>query len=250
MSVPPNLNKLRQAILGIAQPYAWWPMDADCLTVGSGLIQVASDLVARRALTFPVGARPAYITTDPLKPAARFAGAEWGTDPVGLLGGKVEAGIVAVYKQAAGHTANYQALVTQGTGAPGGAVDRWENYIDITTGTLVSRAWHVAVNAQTSTAALDTAATHVLVARVRFADGTTAVKPVRQDGANQAGTNSAGNIAAGAFVNEALMVGAWTSAVPAFFAFGDLTDLLICPYPTDATADLVQQCFKSLRGTP
>ena len=162
--------------------------------------------------------------------------------------------LLAVYKDGA-DLSNYRAIVTYRpiTGVPG--VGRWL-YTYITNGYLAS---YIAdlnppskTNERQTNGAAGSAAFHVYVARSKTADGTSAVKGTRVDGASDdSGAGLHEDVTGVTHGSYNVTIGAEQVSAPVSYQCkGRLCDVLIAPYLDDATADLVQQCFKSLRGTP
>ncbi len=235
--------------------YASWPMYADRLTLGSGLIQIASDEIAARALTFASGARPTHDTSDPARPCAMFAGAEGGKDGGGLLTGLGGATFFLVSKDDA-YSAGYQFLCLYGPdGGAGSATVSAFAYLRLITSRLDQYSEYNATpspNYYVGGAAHSTA-WGVDCLRVKFSDGTAGLKPVRTDGANHADTHAASADLTGVtFSSYPFLLGTYDTGFggTAYPYHGKIAHVAIGPYLSDADADRVQQALKAEWGTP
>jgi len=242
----------RQRRLALMQSlgfYASWPMYADLLTVGSGVISQALDEIAARALTFASGQRPAYDTSDPTKPCAVFAGASVGSDAAGLLNGRTGVTVIAVVKDS-GYVGNYAFLYVYGpsSGTAWLAAGGFSFEKLVTDG--VMRAPQVGnLDLWNSTSGMSTA-WGVYVERVLAANGAAGSNQSRLDGTNVPGTWGGGNVTAWVGGNYSLSVGAEFPSAPSYLWRGNLCHLAIGPYLSDADADRVQVALRAEWGTP
>ena len=252
MAIPPNKNKLRRSIVGVGAPLAWWTADADACDEAAGVVTQQRDLVAGRVQTYPSGHRP--VRTDGRLPYLTFNLNEGAKDSGGLFSGLGDATVILVWKDA-NYNAQYAFLVYYGNdGGSASQAGRFVVYTYLTSAQVATYCENGAgtSNEELTNSALDTN-WHVNVHRWKLSDGTTAAKIAREDGSDLGSTRSVAGAVSGTFASKPFMIGTADTAFVSgqtFPAKGALCDVFASAYLSDAIADLVQQCFKALRGTP
>jgi hypothetical protein len=256
VGTPPNLWHLRRDIIAIGAPWFWWPFEPDLVATTSGLITVVTDIIAGRALTYASGHRPTYDTSDPIKPHAALGGTHGGATSTGPLSGKTGATAYFVYRDGGKTSENaYMLSYVAGIGETNGrglmiskasSTRYLRSYMQ---GASLKQNWWAA-----NAVAQSTTGFHTVTARQKWADGTTATKPIRLDGSDLAGSRSPAQdvsaetqYASGNYLLHGFDDPAWgaTWDMP---DVGDYCDILLCPYHDDATCTLVEQALVALRG--